>query len=44
MGQIALSAALDFASNRSTISGSNGVSFSYRATRAFWQNEDRGWK
>ena len=28
IGQIALSAALDFASNRSTIRGSNGVSFS----------------
>jgi hypothetical protein len=38
------SAARSVALERSTETGVNGVSFSYRATNAFRQNDDRGWK
>jgi hypothetical protein len=44
IGQIFLKAAADSSLNRSTMTGSNGVPFSYRAVSAFWQKDDSGWK
>jgi hypothetical protein len=44
MGQTARNAARDASSPRSTMIGSNGMSFSYRAMSALWQNDASGWK
>ena len=44
MGQTARKAALDVSSDRSTITGSNGTSFSKNAISAFWQKDASGWK
>jgi hypothetical protein len=38
------SAARSVSRERSTETGVNGVPFSYRATSAFQQNDDSGWK
>ena len=43
-GQTAWKAALEVASARSTITGSNGIAFSYKAISALWQKEASGWK
>jgi len=44
MGQTARKAALEASSRRSTMMGSNGMRFSYKAMSALWQKEARGWK
>ena len=44
IGQSRRNAARDASSERSTIRGSKGVPFSYKAMSAFWQKDERGWK
>jgi hypothetical protein len=42
--QIARKAALEASSRRSTMIGSNGTRFSYKAMSALWQKDASGWK
>jgi hypothetical protein len=44
MGQTARKAARDASSPRSTMMGSNGMRFSYKAMSALWQKDASGWK
>ena len=44
MGQTARKAAREASSPRSTMMGSNGMRFSYKAMSALWQNDASGWK
>jgi hypothetical protein len=44
MGQTARKAALDASSRRSTMIGANGMRFFYKAMRALWQKDARGWR